>query len=112
MSSIQREAVNVIAMGNNGCSITRRHAMQLVGHDTDSRCRTARMNDPHKDKLVGQPAPTIEQVAWVFAHVRDALTEGSTFRGLIYDRMGFPPSAYTPLYLAGGMFITDIGEEL
>ena len=59
--------------------------------------------------------PTVEQVGWVFKHIAEHIMEGGTFRYLIYDRMGFKPNSYRPLYLAGGMFISDLqvveGEE-
>jgi len=51
--------------------------------------------------------PSIEQVAWVFNHLRDHLKEGGTYRCLIYDRLGFDLDSYTPLFLAGGMSISN-----
>lgn len=51
--------------------------------------------------------PTIEQVAFVFKSIVDNVKEGGTFRYLIYDRLGFGTEAYTPLYLAGGMYINN-----
>jgi len=33
--------------------------------------------------------------------------EGGSFRLLIYDLLGFGPDAYAPLYLAGGMSVTN-----
>lgn len=46
-------------------------------------------------------------VAWVFGNIVDHATEGGTFRYLIYDRLGFGPEAYVPLYNAGGMTISN-----
>ena len=54
--------------------------------------------------------PTVEQVAWVFNKIKDA-RDGS-FRYLIYDCMGFDSSAYSPLYLAGGMAIMNAMNEI
>jgi hypothetical protein len=51
--------------------------------------------------------PTIEQVAWVFRNIVENGKEDGSFRHLIYDHMGFGPEAYKPLYLAGGMEITN-----
>lgn len=51
--------------------------------------------------------PTVEQVAWVFEHLREHLELGGSFRKLIYDRMGFGPEAYLRLYYAGGMIISN-----
>ena len=62
--------------------------------------------------LDGQSKPTIEQVAWVFAHLWDHMQDTSTFRYLIYNRMGFDKAAYYPLYTAGGMAISDCFAEL
>jgi hypothetical protein len=45
--------------------------------------------------------------AWVFGHIVDHATEGGSFRYLIYDRLGFGPDAYIPLYNAGGMTISN-----
>lgn len=56
--------------------------------------------------------PTIEQVAWVFRHLCDHMDGEGTFRYLIYDRMGFSPEAYAPLYKAGGMAISNAFCEL
>jgi hypothetical protein len=45
--------------------------------------------------------------AWVFDHLCKHAEEGGTFRYLIYDRLGFGPDAYVPLYMAGGMTISN-----
>ena len=49
------------------------------------------------DHLLGQPRPTPDQVAWVFHHLNAHYGEGGSFRHLIYQRMGFDPSAYVGL---------------
>jgi len=43
----------------------------------------------------------------VLSSILDNAREGGTFRYLIYDRLGFSPDAYVPLYYAGGMHVTD-----
>ena len=45
--------------------------------------------------------------AWVFKNIVDHAKEGGTFRYLIYNRLGFSPDAYVPLYEAGGMDISN-----
>lgn len=51
----------------------------------------------------------IEVTAWVMRHVADnAIAGGSSFRSLIYDRMGFSGAAYKPLYEAGGMALANL----
>jgi hypothetical protein len=53
-------------------------------------------------------------IAWAFRHICDHAEHGGTFRYLIYDRMGFGPDAYVPLYDAGGMDISnefDLSKE-
>lgn len=60
----------------------------------------------------GQPRPTVEQVAWVFAHLCNHLERLGSFRYLIYDRMGFGYDAYVPLYMAGGMTLSNAFFEL
>ena len=49
----------------------------------------------------------IAVAAQVFQAIVDHAREGGTFRYLIYDRLGFSPEAYLPLYCAGGMHISD-----
>lgn len=49
----------------------------------------------------------IAVAAQVIAGILDNAREGGTFRYLIYDRLGFSPNAYVPLYYAGGMQVTD-----
>ena len=46
-------------------------------------------------------------VAWVFEQIVAHAREGGSFRYLIYDRLGFDLDAYVPLYLAGGMTISN-----
>jgi hypothetical protein len=45
--------------------------------------------------------------AFVIRKIVDHGREGGSFRYLIYDRLGFGPEAYIPLYLAGGMHISN-----
>lgn len=45
--------------------------------------------------------------AWVFGHVCAHAREGGSYRYLIYERLGFDTDAYVPLYLAGGMDISN-----
>lgn len=56
--------------------------------------------------------PSIEQVAWVFKHLKDHLTQGGSFRYLIYDRLGFGPESYLPLYEHGGMAISNAFHDI
>jgi hypothetical protein len=39
--------------------------------------------------------------------VVDNAKGGGSFRHFLYERLGLPPAAYTPLYLAGGMTVTN-----
>lgn len=45
--------------------------------------------------------------AWVFRNIVDHAMEGGSYRYLIYNRLGFGPEAYVPLYDAGGMEISN-----
>ena len=55
---------------------------------------------------------TIEQVAEVFEVLNEFIKEGGgSYRYLIYDKFGFGFDAYTPLYLAGGMNISNTINE-
>lgn len=73
------------------------------------------------DKISGEPQvgspldcsrPPIEVVAWVFRHVAEHMRVGGSYRYLIYDRMGYGPEAYQPLYEAGGQAISNAFCEL
>ncbi len=46
-------------------------------------------------------------VAWVMQNIVDHAKEGGSYRFLIYERLGFGPDAYVPLYQAGGMTISN-----
>jgi len=61
------------------------------------------------DKLVNEcPYETkLAVTAWVFRNIVEHGDNPGSFRYLIYDRMGFGPDAYIPLYEAGGMTITN-----
>lgn len=52
--------------------------------------------------------------AQVIKAIVDHAKEGGSFRYLIYDRLGFGPDAYLPIYEAGGMDISNhftLGEQ-
>jgi hypothetical protein len=51
--------------------------------------------------------PTIEQTAWVISCILINAEAKGSFRYLIYDIMDYGPEAYQPLYIAGGMTITN-----
>jgi hypothetical protein len=51
--------------------------------------------------------PSLEGVAWVLERVARVVDGGHGFRGMIYGELEFGPEAYLPLYLAGGMQITN-----
>jgi len=55
---------------------------------------------------------TVQQAAWVIQHFADNLNRPGSFRKVIYDRMGYGPEAYQPLYEAGGMALTNGACEL
>ena len=49
----------------------------------------------------------IAVTAWAIKHIVEHAQEGGSFRTLIYDRFGFGPESYVPIYSAGGMTITN-----
>lgn len=80
--------------------------MEQIGQTLDEREADIKARYP---KLVAEcPAETkLAVVAWVFERLIEHAQEGGTFRYLIYNQMGFGPEAYLPLYLAGGMTISN-----
>lgn len=70
--------------------------------------RTADIAARYPALITACPAETrLAIVAWTMHHIIDHAREGGTFRYLIYDRLGFGPEAYVPLYDAGGMIISN-----
>lgn len=51
--------------------------------------------------------PDPRQAAWVIAKVLEMFECDCSFRYFIYNIMGYGYDAYTPLYLAGGMTLTN-----
>jgi hypothetical protein len=49
----------------------------------------------------------LDIAARVISKIDDHGASPGSFRYLIYDRLGFGPEAYVPLYTAGGMNITN-----
>lgn len=49
----------------------------------------------------------LDIAAWVISKIDEHGVSPGSFRYLIYDRLGFGPDAYVPLYHAGGMNITN-----
>jgi len=64
--------------------------------------------DPHHHILEGQQKPTIEQTAWVVAHVLDHMKKGGSYRHLIYDRFGHGPESYVTIFFAGGLNLSNL----
>lgn len=65
--------------------------------------------DKHLEKLAEEcdEETKLAVTAWVFRNIVDHAREGGSYRYLIYDRLGFGPEAYVPLYNAGGMTISN-----
>lgn len=72
---------------------------------------TARTTDiarRYPDLVLHCPYETrLAVVAWAMQHIVEHARDGGTFRYLIYERLGFGPEAYVPLYQAGGMEISN-----
>jgi hypothetical protein len=49
----------------------------------------------------------LDIAAWVISKIDEHGNDPGSFRYLIYNRLGFGPDAYVPLYEAGGMNITN-----
>lgn len=49
----------------------------------------------------------LDIAAWVISKIDEHGDDPGSFRYLIYNRLGFGPEAYVPLYEAGGMNITN-----
>lgn len=49
----------------------------------------------------------LDIAAWVISKIDEHGADGGSFRYLIYERLGFGPDAYVPLFEAGGMNITN-----
>ncbi len=48
----------------------------------------------------------------IFEALKQQTKEATSFRGLIYNRLGFDESCYQPLYCAGGMDLSNVlGDE-
>src|SRR5882672_283904 len=75
-----------------------------IGESIDARKKEINTTFP---KLVAEcPYETrLAVTAQVFKAIVDHATEGGTFRHLIYNRLGFGPDSYIPLYEAGGLTI-------
>lgn len=55
--------------------------------------------------LNGQDKPTLQQVAWVFSHIKNSAP--CSFRYLIYESMKLDKSAYCLLFECGGQDISN-----
>lgn len=87
--------------------------MKQISENLDGRRKDIAERFPGLVKDAGYDV-RLAVTEWVFRHLVDHATEGGTFRYLIYDRLGFGPDSYFPLYNAGGMTISnefDLREE-
>lgn len=94
------------ATTGEGARVLTEADFELIARDLQSRNAYI---DEVFPRLVAQcPYETrLAVTAAVFRAICDHAREGGTFRYLIYDRLGFGPDAYLPLYLAGGMEISN-----
>lgn len=67
--------------------------------------RNALTLDAHAEQV------RLDATCKAFEAIATNLREPGTFRYLIYDRLGFEPKDYEPLYKAGGMEITNAAVE-
>ncbi len=80
--------------------------MTEIGKHLDAR--TAHINSEYPKLVEACDYETrLAVTAQVFKAICDHARDGGTFRYLIYDRLGFEADAYMPLYLAGGMDISN-----
>jgi hypothetical protein len=68
-----------------------------------------KMSDKTLEDLVEEcPYETkLAVTAWVMRHIVEHAQDPGSFRYLIYQRLGFGSDAYVPLYMAGGMEISN-----
>lgn len=80
--------------------------MKSIGKALDERKTDIEARYP---KLVEEcPYETrLAVAAWVIKNLVDHAKDGGSFRYLIYTRLGFNNDAYVPLYMAGGMTISN-----
>jgi hypothetical protein len=80
--------------------------MRTIGEGFDKR--QADIDARYPELVKACPYETrLAVAAWVIRAICDHGKEGGSFRYLIYDRLGFGPDAYFPLYTAGGMEISN-----
>ena len=105
LNSADEELINSAKTGDGLLEITPEMAQQMSNNiqnrmaDIASRYPILVEDCDYETKLA--------VTAWIFGHIVDHAAEGGSFRYLIYDRLGFGPDAYIPLYNAGGMTISN-----
>ena len=69
----------------------------------------AEQEDAEHARLVAasDPETKLAVVAWCIRAICEHAREGGSYRTLIYERLGFGPEAYAPLYRAGGLDISN-----
>lgn len=63
---------------------------------------------PNAPPVSPDPKPTFERVAWVFRCLLANLGTYQSFRGLIYETMGYDERAYFPLFVASGQEVASL----
>jgi hypothetical protein len=93
-------------------ALTKAETVDLINHLREAVRELSSVDIPNRLKKQvsvnnNTMRPPVEHVAWVFKHLTDHLHEGGSYRYLIYDRMGFGYAAYSPLFEAGGMELSN-----
>lgn len=97
--------IRAATTGEGAVAITAEKLVDIMAalseHDADIKARYPKLVEecPYETRLA--------VAAWVMEHIVAHAKDGGTFRYLIYDRLGFGPDAYVPLYTAGGMTISN-----
>jgi hypothetical protein len=105
LNSADESLLNSAKTGEGLVSLTP-ELMQSIGDNLRKRDEYIKKNYPRLVEDCDYETK-LAVVSWVFGHIVDHATEGGSFRYLIYDRLGFGPDAYVPLYNAGGMTISN-----
>ena len=84
------------------CSILQRHLMQLATQDTKTLQSVVRAEDEFKHLLEGQQRPTVEQAAWLVAHLAKNGGDNNTWSTLVVHYLGYLYEDQQHLFDVGG----------
>lgn len=108
LATADLELIKAASGDESGAGFVTLTPQLLDGVERSLDARKREIDETYPKPVAECPYRTRLAIAtWVIEHIVKHAQEGGSFRYPIYERLRFEPDAYVPIYMAGGMEISN-----